>query len=131
MVNTNWGSTTVSVGATTSLYTYSYTPVSSNSELHITLNGHQVWVGGSGSDGWYSIGIFVDSSHVSHRARLFTGDRVHNPLDGTLTGNYVNSNTNAKVIKIEGSAQSNSNTNDPMETSSDGFTYLTITEVSR
>jgi hypothetical protein len=128
----SWGTTNTSPGGTTNCFSYSYTPTSASTELHMSVSTGRVYVGGSGSDGWYTLRMYADSSHVGHKAILFTGDRNQSHLMGVMLAKHTVTSTAAITLQLRASAAGNASTDDTLVVESGGITaYLIITEVQR
>ena len=120
-------SSTTVANTRSTVVSYNYTPVSSNSKIFVAFNG-KYGIGGSGNDDWYSY-LLVGSTTVQTRQSYFDnasggGGRATSLFP--ISGVYTNTGTSALTIKI-----------DVQELGiDDSFTLepdmlLTITEVAR
>jgi hypothetical protein len=131
MVTCNFGTWTIAPGSTTTVFTYNYTPVSSSSDLHVLLAGQKATVGGSGSDGSFTLQLHIGVTHAGHAYHTFTGDRSQSPLSYPMLAKYVNTGTGAISFQIKGSAAQNSATDDALVLSGAPNTFMQVTEVAR
>ncbi len=88
--------------ARSTIVSYNYTPVSSNSKIFVAFNG-KYSIGGSGNDDWYSY-LLVGSTTIQTRQSYFDnasggGGRATSLLP--ISGVYINSGTSTLTIKID------------------------------
>jgi hypothetical protein len=99
--------------------------------LHCVLAGQKAVVGGSGSDGYYTLQLHISTTHAGHSYHIFSGDRSQSPLSYPMLAKYVNNGTSQISFQIKGSADANANTDDAMTMTGAPNTFLQITEVAR
>lgn len=106
---------------------YNYTPVSSNSKIFVTFNG-EYGIGGSGNDDWYSF-LMVGNSTIQTRQTFYEnsaggGGRATSLLP--ISGVYTNSGTSSLTIKVDVQEAGGDDT-----FTLEADMILTITEVAR
>ena len=129
-----FGSVSIAPGNVATVKSFSYTPFSASSDLHITLSGHRTTVGGSGSDGsYYAPMLYIGTSLLAFTSHLYSGafPREQSRLDYPLVAVYSNTGTSSLTIEIRAQVDSNANTDDWLTIVGGGNTYLQITEVAR
>lgn len=115
-------------GATSTIFSFNYTPSSANS--YILLEYQTIYTfGGSNSDDMIAK-MYVSDGEISSTYQHWIGSEGGGSRSGTIfpiVGRYTNTNTSAKIIRVDVI----NSTDDTVNVRSNNSTWLKITEVGR
>jgi len=123
---------TINQGATSNIFTISYTPQYPTSYLIIEFQSVYSLGGGGADEAYAYLNVNDDSGHrISQTYQKWTASQGGGDRSGVLfplIGRYTNTNTSSKVISVD---LYNHTDADPITVNSDISTWLKITEIGR